>query len=72
MLGSTIAVFCSVKKDYLEATLEAVSAFGLAAEIAAHKVKDGPGSFRVKFMDTVFLLDDQQLKEGKRIKRLSS
>ncbi len=71
MLSSTIAVFCSVQKDYLGATLEATAAFGLAAELAAHQKEDSPESFRVKFMDTIFLLDDQKLKEGKRIKSIT-
>jgi hydroxyethylthiazole kinase len=67
MLASTIAVFCSVNKHYLEASLDAVAAFGLAAEIASKKAKY-PESFRVKFMDVVAKMDDSQLDAGKKIK----
>ena len=69
MLASTIAVFCSVNKDYLDAALDATAAFGLASEIASTET-EYPESFRVKFMDAVAGMDDVQLNKGKRIKKL--
>jgi hydroxyethylthiazole kinase len=69
MLASTIAVFCSVNKDYLDAALDAAAAFGLASEIASTET-EYPESFRIKFMDVVAGMDDVQLNRGKRIKKL--
>jgi len=71
MLGSTIAVFFSIDKNYLEATLEAVAAFGLAAEIASRETIK-PESFKIEFMNTVSSMDNNQLNEGKKIKKLST
>lgn len=72
MLSSTIAVFCSVYRNYLEAAINATAAFGLAGELAADQIKDCLESFKVKFMDSIFLMDDQKLREGKKITRFSS
>lgn len=69
MLASTIAVFCSVATDYLDASLDAVAAFGLASEIASKKTTY-PQSFKVEFMNVISALDDEKLKRGKKIKKI--
>jgi hydroxyethylthiazole kinase len=69
MLTSTVAVFCSVATNYLDASLDAVAAFGLAAELAADKTKQ-PQSFKQEFMNIVSAMDDNQLNKGKKIKKV--
>jgi hydroxyethylthiazole kinase len=69
MLASTVAVFCSVAANYLDASLDAVASFGLAAELAANKTKQ-PQSFKQEFMNIVSAMDDNQLNKGKKIKKV--
>lgn len=69
MLGSTVAVFCSVEANYLKAALTATAAYGIAGEKAAKEVKF-PASFKIEFMDTVSSLDDEDLNANKKIKKI--
>jgi hydroxyethylthiazole kinase len=69
MLGSTIAVFCSVESDYLQATLTATAAYSIAGEKAGEEVK-GPASFKIKFLDAVSFLNDKEVSINKKIERI--
>lgn len=71
MLASTVAVFCSVSKDYLNVSLDATAAFGIASEIASCE-SEYPQSFKENFMNAVSALDDEKLKRDKKIKKILS
>ncbi len=71
MLASTIAVFCSVNKDYLDAALDAAAAFGLASEVASCE-SEYPQSFKENFMNAVSAMADEKLNKGRKIKKILS
>jgi hydroxyethylthiazole kinase len=61
-----IAAFLSVDRDPLEATATALSYFGLAGEKAGQD-KAGPGTFQVRLLDALYLMDEEELKAGAKI-----
>jgi len=64
---TAIAVFLAVAKDRpLQASACALSAFGLAAELAAAK-SAGPGTFVPQLLDALAALDEKAILEGARI-----
>lgn len=61
LLTSVIAAFTSVSKgEIFEASTEAVSGYGIAAEKAMEKVV-GPGSFISAFLDQLYLLTEETI-----------
>lgn len=62
-----IGAFLSVDGDPVEAAGTALAYFGLAGEKAASKAQ-APGSFQIALLDALYTIDQQQLKEGARIK----
>jgi hydroxyethylthiazole kinase len=54
MLGSTVATFCGSVDDPLTAALHATLAFGLVGEQAADLDRNGPASYNVNFLDSVW------------------
>ena len=54
MLGSTVATFCGSVDDPLTAALHATLAFGLVGERAADLDHNGPASYNVNFLDSVW------------------
>lgn len=66
MAASVIASFCAVEKDYAKASAEALSYYGIAAELAA-KESRGPGSFKEKFFDELYNLNEKKFNEMKKI-----
>jgi hydroxyethylthiazole kinase len=66
MATSVVAACAAVEKDFVLATVAALAAYGLAAELAAAK-SQGPGTFQVHLYDAVAGLSDDALRAGMRI-----
>jgi hydroxyethylthiazole kinase len=67
MSSALTGCFLAVKPDQpLEATAEALAAFGVAGEDAARKAT-GPGSFHVGLYDALAALDPETLDDRARI-----
>jgi len=62
MLGALCAATAAVCPDMLSAAATAITAMGIAGEMAFEKAKL-PGSFRVALMDSIYLLDGSILME---------
>jgi hydroxyethylthiazole kinase len=63
MSSAITGCFLAAKRDEpLEAAAEALAAFGVAAEDAAHGA-EGPGSFHVNLYDALAALDPETLDE---------
>jgi hydroxyethylthiazole kinase len=63
---SLIAAFLSVDPDPFDATVTALSYFGLAGEMAGED-QGGPGTFQIKLLDALFMMDEEKLRGGARI-----
>lgn len=64
-LTGIVAAFCD-RQDAFEATVAALSYFGVAGEIAAGTVS-GPGSFQVSFLDTLHNLTPRELAQHAKV-----
>lgn len=62
-----IAAFLAVDPDSLEAAATGLSYFGLAGEIAAARAS-GPGSFQIALLDALYLMKEEDLKAGAKIR----
>ncbi|HSW88993.1 MAG TPA: hydroxyethylthiazole kinase, partial [Candidatus Saccharimonadales bacterium] len=71
MSTTMIGAFSAVEKDYALASAAALATFGLAAEIAAKK-SNGPASFKVALLDSVYNLLPEQVEEGAKIIQVRS
>lgn len=60
--GALIAACCAVEADKAVAAAAALTAYGIAGEIAAGRCR-GPGSFEVELIDAVAALDEATLTE---------
>ena len=60
MLAAMIAAFVACEKDFFLATVAAVAGFGIAGEQAAEK-SNGPGTFRMAFLDCLYSLTPEQI-----------
>ena len=65
-LTALLGACCAVQSDALAATCHGLAIHGLAAERAA-ATADGPGSFRVSWIDALYALDEISLTEGARL-----
>lgn len=54
MLGASLATFAAAIENPLSACLHGTVAFGIAGESAADLPHNGPASYRINFLDTVF------------------
>ena len=54
MFGASLAAFCAAHDDPLTAALGGTVSFGLAGERAAELDRNGPASYRINFLDSVF------------------
>ena len=61
-----IAAFHSVNTDSLVAATEGLAFFGLVGEKAADEAK-APGSYQVKLLDFLYLIDGVTFGEGIRV-----
>lgn len=69
MTASLIACFAGVTEDWFQAAIVGMSAMSLAGERAKKFLltNDGIGTYRVKLMDEIFLMDEQTWTEGVRL-----
>jgi hydroxyethylthiazole kinase len=63
-----IAAFLAVDPDPLEAAASGLSYLGLAGEMAGARAS-APGSFQIALLDALFLMKEEELKAGARIRR---
>lgn len=66
MATTAIGGFCAVNKDYFQATVGGLVAFGLAGEKAARVAKGKPGTFHVALYDSLAQLTEDEVVEGCR------
>jgi len=69
MSTTMVAAFAAVEPDAWLASTAALSAFGLAGEIAAPRA-GGPGTFRSHLLDAVANLDAAALEQGQKVSLL--
>ncbi|WP_245831009.1 hydroxyethylthiazole kinase [Sediminibacillus massiliensis] len=62
LLSSVVGAFLAVGEDSLEAAAAAVSAYGVAAEIAVAD-GNGPGTFQPAFLDSLYLITEKILEK---------
>ncbi len=65
-LTCLIGACCAVNPDHMAASAHGLAIFGLAGELAAAETT-GPGSFRARFIDEIYTMDQAKLGEGARI-----
>ncbi|MDP4084969.1 MAG: hydroxyethylthiazole kinase [Bacillota bacterium] len=64
LLTSVIGAFAAVEKDYVQASVGALTFYGVAAEIAAEKTSEkGPGSFQIEFLNQLSLVTDKEISK---------
>lgn len=67
MLASVLACFAAIENEYFQASLAALTAFGLAGELtAARPDVKGPGSFKAGFIDEIYHLTEEKMRIGPR------
>jgi len=67
ILTAVVGAFAAVERDPLVAAASAISFFGLAGEQAALRA-EGPGTFKLALLDTLFSLTSDQMRNGIKIK----
>jgi hydroxyethylthiazole kinase len=63
---AVIGAFAAVDTDYLTAAATALAFFGLAGEMAG-EAANGPGTFMIHLLDTLYTMTPEQLEKGCRI-----
>ncbi|WP_034601820.1 hydroxyethylthiazole kinase [Clostridiisalibacter paucivorans] len=71
MLGSTLACFLAVSSDPLKGAVYGVTSYCIAGEIAAKGV-NGPASYKISFLDTIYNLDDKTVSLKEKIEQVGS
>lgn len=69
MATSVIASFAAVEKDYAVAAASALTCFGIAGELAA-KGSKGPGSYKEKFYDEIYNLDEEKINKMQKFEKI--
>jgi len=71
LLTSVIGAFAGIEKDLLQASVAAISFYGIAAEKAAEKTADqGPGSFQSEFLNQLALVSEEDFQLYASIKKV--
>ncbi|HYK72100.1 MAG TPA: hydroxyethylthiazole kinase [Pseudoneobacillus sp.] len=71
LLTSIIGAFAGVEKDFLLATVSALTFYGIAAEKAAEKGSSfGPGSFQIEFLDQLSLIGFDEIQQYSRFYKI--
>jgi len=71
LLGSVIAAFCAIEKNYAKAAAAALSFYGIAAERAAEvSGADAPGTFAVEFINQLYQTDWADILENGKVEVL--
>jgi len=64
LLTSVIGAFTAVEKDLLLASTSALVSYGVAAELGAkNKGDEGPGSFQMEFLNQLYKVNGEQIRE---------
>jgi len=72
LLTSVIGAFAGVEKNLLQASIAALTYYGVAAEKAANKTAElGPGSFQIEFINQLTLVSSEDLKLYASFKKFS-
>jgi hydroxyethylthiazole kinase len=66
MLGALCGAACGASEDKFTATVNAILSMNIAGE-EAFKAANTPGSFRIKLIDCIYQLSEENLKEGAKI-----
>ncbi|QCJ42444.1 hydroxyethylthiazole kinase [Bacillus sp. S3] len=62
LLTSVIGAFAGVEKDLIQASVAALTCYGVAAEKAANQTAElGPGSFQIEFLNQLSLVSPEEL-----------
>ncbi|RLI78896.1 hydroxyethylthiazole kinase [Archaeoglobales archaeon] len=69
MLGSVIASFMAVQKDYLIAAIEGLACYNIAGELAAEK-SEGSGSFRQNLIDEIFNITAEKVVDRIKLEEI--
>ena len=69
MAGSVIGSFAAVEKDYAKAAASALVCFGIAGELAA-KGSKGPGTYKERFYDEIYNLDEEKINSMKKFEEI--
>lgn len=69
MAASMIGAFAAVKLDYAAAAAEALACFGIAGELAAGATQ-GPGTFRERFFDAIFHLNEEVVRARVQVEQV--
>ena len=70
LLTSVIGAFISIaRNNVFEASIEAVTSYGIAAELAMNKAA-GPGTFIPEFLDKLYHLTETTMENHKQITQL--
>jgi len=69
--GALVAAFLAVNQNAFLATASAVLVFNIAAELAAERA-NGPGTFQVNLLDSLYHLDEATIAERARPERIAN
>ncbi len=69
-LGALIAAFLGASNDYLFASLSAISLYGVVGELAS-KNTEGPGSFKMKFIDKLYNISQEEFLSTLKISHVT-
>lgn len=71
LLSSVIGAFTAVEENLVIAAVSAVSAYGVAAEMAAEKtVNLGPGSFQIEFLNQLSIFTCEEILNNSKIEKI--
>ncbi|MDQ0220637.1 hydroxyethylthiazole kinase [Peribacillus cavernae] len=71
LLTSVIGAFAAVEKDILQASVSALTYYGVTAEIAARKTAEqGPGSFQIEFLNQLSKVSSSDIDQYGDVKKL--
>lgn len=64
LLTSVVGAFAAVEPDYVQASVAALTFYGVAAQIAAQKTVDkGPGSFQIELLNQLALTSEKEITQ---------
>ncbi len=66
MATAVLAALAAVESDTLVAAVAGLTAYGVAAELAAAEAR-GPASFKIAFLDQLYNLTEDEVLQGARI-----
>lgn len=68
LLTSVIGAFAAIEKDFVKASLGALTFYEIAAEVAAEKTEEkGPGSFQIELLNQLSLVTEKEMDQYSKI-----